>query len=90
MKLEITLLYFIFICLRRKLVGVVIHPVPNCTVTCQNALTWPLPDDRLVDYSLISVIISLHVPVPLIWIFPHFLSDALTRHLNTTFKKWHT
>lgn len=54
----------ILLCLRSRLLGVVIHPLPNSKVTCLNALTRPLSDERSVDYSLISVIISLHAPLP--------------------------
>jgi len=46
------------------LLDVVIHPLPNSTVTCLNARTWPLADERSAAYYLISMAISLHAPLP--------------------------
>lgn len=60
------------LCLRSRLLGVVIHPLLNSTVTRLNALTRPLSDEKSVDYYLISVVISIHALLPLILVFPHF------------------
>lgn len=54
------------LCLRSRLLGVGMHPLPNSRVACLNVLTWPLSHERSADYSLISVVISLHAPPPLI------------------------
>lgn len=61
MEKEITLPYFLlelYYALEIRLL-VVIHPLPNSTAACLNALIWSPPDERSIDNSLISVVIPM-------------------------------
>lgn len=50
--------------IRRRLVCVVIHSLEEVTEELGNVPTWPLSDQRSLDCFLVSVVTSLHSPLP--------------------------